>query len=168
MKVNQHTRDFSDDEIRNDRVYEAMCHAEKLFLDSGHLIREIATRIEDENGESVVVDFKSGKSRLAKKNIPLDIQLNIYAMALKVLNGKYPKRVSLLYLEEDGGKQVDYCPTEESIRVFREKLTGLVQGIMEERFDPSPEFMRCKFCDYGGLCPGKEKGEEGEIVNIVG
>jgi len=117
-------------------------------------------RIEDEEGEAVVVDFKSGKSRIAKKDVPVDVQLNMYAMALQMMNGKLPKRASLVYLEEEGVKQVDYFPTEQSIGVFREKLDGMVQAIMEERFDPTPGYMECRFCDYGGLCPGKEKDPE--------
>ncbi|NLL09620.1 MAG: PD-(D/E)XK nuclease family protein [Methanomicrobiales archaeon] len=116
-------------------------------------------RIEEEKGEMVVIDFKSGKSRIAKKDIPLDIQLNIYAMAIQMMNGKLPKRASLVYLEEEGVKQVDYFPTEQSIGVFREKLDGLVQAIIDERFDPTPGYMECRFCDYGGLCTGKEKGD---------
>jgi len=116
-------------------------------------------RIEEEKGEMVVIDFKSGKSRIAKKDIPLDIQLNIYAMALQMMNGKLPKRASLVYLEGDRVKQVDYFPTEQSIGAFREKLDGMVQAIIDERFDPTPGYMECRFCDYGGLCPGKEKGD---------
>jgi len=119
-------------------------------------------RIEEEAGEKVIIDFKSGRSRMTKKEIPLDIQMNIYAMALRSMNGSLPKRTSLVYLDEEGGNQIDYLPTEESVKVFEGKLTGLIQGIMEERFEPKPGFMTCKFCDYGGLCPGKEMGEEGE------
>lgn len=39
-------------------------------------------------------------------------------------------------------------------------IDGLVQAIMEEPFDPIPGYMECRFCDYGGLRPGKEKEEE--------
>lgn len=39
------------------------------------------------------------------------------------------------------------------------KLNGLVQVIMEEQSYPTPGYMECKFCDYRGICQGKEKGE---------
>ena len=79
-------------------------------------------------------------------------------MALQMMNGKLPKRASLVYLEEEGVKQVDYFPTEHSIGVFWEKLDGLVQVIMDERFDPTPGYMECRFCDYGDCVQGRRRG----------
>jgi len=170
--VGEQQRVSAEDNIRNYQTWEAnnpntIVEVEKSFsmplvqVDGKNwIVKGWIDRIEDEDGEQVVVDFKSGKSRLAKKEVPLNIQLNLYAMALKALNGKLPKRTSLVYLEDDGGKQVDYMPTEATVQVFQEKLNGLIQGIMEERFDPAPNFMGCKFCDYGGLCSKRETGEE--------
>lgn len=43
--------------------------------------------------------------------------------------------------------------------MFQEKLSGLVQDIIEEQSYPIPSYMECRFCDYKEFCPGKEKGE---------
>lgn len=168
----EHQRISAEDHIRNYDAWQrnnqnTIVEVEKAFsmsLDQidgkTWVVKGRIDRIEDDNGEQVVVDFKSGKSRMAKKDIPLNIQLNIYAMALLKMNGKLPKRTSLVYLEKEGAEQKDYFPTEESIRVFKEKLNGIVQGIMEERFDPVPDYKLCDYCDYRGLCPRDVEEEE--------
>jgi DNA helicase-2/ATP-dependent DNA helicase PcrA len=111
-------------------------------------------------GQYVVIDFKSGAkpSTLTKKAVKEHIQLNLYCLAVRQRFGEMPKRASLFYLKDN--KLVDYYPDEESIAAFKEKLSGMIDGVCAEEFPATPSYAACRFCDFKPLCGEQEKGEE--------
>ncbi len=102
------------------------------------------------NGDYMVVDFKTGKSKLSKNKIKSDIQLNIYALAIRHLYGKLPKKVSLLYLKD--GTMVSYDVTSKDIEEFETRLSEMTNFIFNEEFPAKPDYMNCKYCDYATIC----------------
>ena len=107
-----------------------------------------------------MVDFKTGSkpSSLTKNSVLSDIQLNLYCLAVKEMFGKLPQRASFYYIKEN--KMVDYFPTEETVGAFAETAKSIISAVCAERFDPTPAYQTCRFCDYADLCEKKEVGGE--------
>jgi DNA helicase-2/ATP-dependent DNA helicase PcrA len=108
----------------------------------------------------VVVDFKTGSkpSSVTKNSVLIDIQLNLYCIAVKEMFGKLPQRASFYYNKEN--KMVDYFPTEETVGAFAETAKSIISAVCAEQFDPTPAYQTCRFCDYADLCEKKEVGGE--------
>jgi len=133
--------------------------AEKKFQFplNGRKVKGYIDRIEQTpEGEYVVVDFKTGSkpSSLTKISVLSDIQLNLYCLAVKEMFGKLPKRACFYYIKEN--KMVDYFPTEETVGAFAETAKSIISAVCAERFDPTPAYQTCRFCDYADLCEKKE------------
>jgi DNA helicase-2/ATP-dependent DNA helicase PcrA len=136
--------------------------AEKKFQFplNGRKVKGYIDRIEQTpEGEYVVVDFKTGSkpSSLTKNSVLNDIQLNLYCLAVKEMFGKLPQRASFYYIKEN--KMLDYFPTEETVGAFTEIAKSIISSVCAERFDPTPAYQTCRFCDYADLCEKKEAGE---------
>lgn len=104
---------------------------------------------ETESGGCAVVDYKTSKTPLSKNEAKKDIQLNLYALAVREMTGSLPEKVSLFYLES--GKMVDYVPDRESIFAFLEDAESLLGRISAGEFEPKPS-RNCMYCDYRILC----------------
>ena len=111
-------------------------------------------------GRYVVIDFKSGKkpADMTKKSIPENIQLNLYAMAVRELFGQLPERATLFYPGDN--RLVDYLPTEESIAGFSTILENLLGRILAGEFPAQPEYRRCGWCPYSDLCGNQDREQE--------
>ncbi len=83
-------------------------------------------------------------------------QLNLYCLAVKEMFGKLPQRASFYYIKDN--KMVDYFPSEETVGLFAESVKEIISSVCEEKFDPTPSFQTCRFCDYVDLCERKELG----------
>jgi hypothetical protein len=53
-----------------------------------------------------------------------------------------------------------YLPTEETVGAFAETATSIISAVCAERFDPTPAYQTCRFCDNADLCEKKEVGGE--------
>ena len=130
------------------------------FSLNGRTVKGSIDRIEQTpEGEYVVIDFKTGTkpSTLTKNSVLSDTQLNLYCLAIQEMFGKLPQRASFYYIKDN--KMVDYFPTEETIGAFTESVKGIISAVCAERFEATPSFQTCKFCDYADLCEKKEVGE---------
>jgi DNA helicase-2/ATP-dependent DNA helicase PcrA len=137
--------------------------AEKKFQFplNGRKVKGYIDRIEQTpEGDYVVVDFKTGAkpSSMTKNSVITDIQLNLYSLAIQEMFGKLPKRASFYYIRDN--KIVDYYPTEETVGAFAETAKIIISAVCAERFDPTPSYQTCRFCDYADLCVMRETGGE--------
>jgi len=132
------------------------------FTLAGREMHGFIDRIEQTpRGGYEVIDFKTGSSKssgITKKNLPENIQLNLYAMAIRELYGKLPERTTLFYLADN--KLVDYAPTEAGVKAFTENLEKMVARILAGEFPAQPGYKQCEWCPYGDLCGEREIGEE--------
>lgn len=127
----------------------------KVVLD-GAEIRGKIDRVEQRpDGEYEVVDFKTGSSMKTKRTISEDVQLNVYAMAIKELHGRLPKRASLVYLKKN--KIIPYDVDCESYEAAVEGIRETIGEILDENneFPAMPSPSACRFCDYGAICDEK-------------
>jgi DNA helicase-2/ATP-dependent DNA helicase PcrA len=131
------------------------------FTFAGREMHGFIDRIEQTpDGGYVVIDFKSGSSKssgITKKNLPENIQLNLYAMAIREIYGKLPERATLFYLRDN--KLIDYQPTEESVKAFSANLEQMLAKIIAGEFSAQPDYQRCGWCLYGDLCESRETEE---------
>lgn len=109
-------------------------------------------------GEYEVYDYKTGKSELNGSTIKKDIQVNAYSIGIQKKLGKLPISVSLLYLRKE--KRLPYQVTAESVDMVKQEMITLTDGILSERFPPTPDYFTCKYCDYQSICDAKEIDEE--------
>jgi DNA helicase-2/ATP-dependent DNA helicase PcrA len=122
------------------------------FSLNGRTVKGYIDRIEKTpEGDYVVVDFKTGTkpSSLTKNSVTGDIQLNLYSLAVREMFGKLPVRASFYYIQDN--RIVDYHPNEETISAFAETTEGIIAAVCAEKFDPTPSYHTCRFCDYADL-----------------
>ena len=101
------------------------------------------------DGDYEVVDFKTGKSKTTKSKIKEDIQLNIYALGIKELYGRLPKKISLFYLLDDDIRS--YNIVREDLENFESRLSEMNESIFNEKFEANPAY-HCRYCDYAAIC----------------
>jgi ATP-dependent helicase/DNAse subunit B len=100
-----------------------------------------------------LIDYKSGKNEVSFKNVADNLQLGIYAMAVK---NKYPdKQVhgSLYYLRS--GRIKSHLYTDEEIEAVEGKIIARAQELLEDNtFRPTTNTRFCGWCDHAksGIC----------------
>ena len=111
------------------------------------------------NGEYEVVDFKTGKWPQSQSEVEEGLELYIYARGIekKKTYEKLPVKASQYFVEAD--KQVAIDLDESKVKkVFDEKIKDLIQGIMAEEFDATPESYQCRErCQYLDICDAGKK-----------
>jgi hypothetical protein len=71
--------------------------------------------------------------------------------------GRLPQRASFSSIWDN--KMIDHSPTEETIGLFAETAKSIFAAVCAGRFDPTPSYQTCRFCDYADLFGMKETGE---------
>jgi ATP-dependent helicase/DNAse subunit B len=100
-----------------------------------------------------ITDYKSGKREEAQKNVHKNIQLGIYALAMKHLFPEKKIHASLYYLRS--GKQKGHLFTDDDLQQIELLIIELVDKLINKsNFSYTPNTFMCKFCDYAvnGAC----------------
>jgi DNA helicase-2/ATP-dependent DNA helicase PcrA len=108
----------------------------------------------DEDGEIVIIDYKSSEVREkedADRKAKESLQLSIYAMAYRAMEGRLPDRVELHFLES--GITGSAVRDEKELRKAGEKILEVAKGIRAREFTATPGYMACGYCDFRGICP---------------
>jgi len=105
-------------------------------------------------GDYCVLDFKTGYAKENRNTIKENIQINIYALAIKKLYGRLPKLASLYYLKDD--KHVVYAIQPELVQAVEDRLKQQVDVVVKEEFSPTPSYQICKYCEYTSICDEKQ------------
>jgi len=108
---------------------------------------------EDEN-RITIRDYKSGKQEVAYKNIQSNLQLGIYALAVKNLFPGKEIYAELYYLRT--GKAKGHLFTEDDLSQVESILLDKVNEIVaKENFTTTSNERACRWCSYAkdGICP---------------
>jgi DNA helicase II / ATP-dependent DNA helicase PcrA len=120
-----------------------------------HLVRGRVDRVDRlPDGGYELIDYKTGKPKTAHE-LREDVQLPLYQMGARESWRLPAAAQSYLYVLE--GEKVPVSPSEEELERVRRTVAEVAEGILEQRFDPTPSYEICSFCDYRIACPAAER-----------
>jgi DNA helicase-2/ATP-dependent DNA helicase PcrA len=111
-------------------------------------------RVDETEQGAVIVDYKSSDVREAERadvRAEDSLQLQIYALVWRALNGRLPARVELRFLES--GVVGRHTPTDEDAERALEAIRAAAAGIRARRFAATPSYQVCRYCAYRQICP---------------
>jgi putative RecB family exonuclease len=121
----------------------------------GVRVRGIIDRLElDEDGELVVVDYKTGKAPPERyENGRLD-GVHFYSLLCERNFGRRPARVKLLYLGDP--LEISTTPSDQSSRAIERKVGAIWSAVeracSRDDFRPKPSRL-CDYCAFRVYCP---------------
>jgi putative RecB family exonuclease len=119
------------------------------------VLRGIIDRLDmTEDGDLVVVDYKTGRAPSAQFEKSRLNGVHTYALLCEQVLGRFPVQVKLLYLRDPVA--IIATPSEQSVRGHRMR-TGALWAAIEracerEDFRPRPSGL-CRTCNFQDLCP---------------
>ena len=114
-------------------------------------IRGRIDAVYDREGAWEVVDFKSGRHRPDPARL---VQLQAYAVAVEdgALAGERPDSLAVTFAYfGDGLEEVTEEVDDSWLASARERIDGILGGIGDEQFDPTPS-AACHHCDFSRFC----------------
>jgi putative RecB family exonuclease len=119
------------------------------------VLRGIIDRLDvTEDGELVVIDYKTGRAPSIQFEKSRMNGVHTYALLCERVLGRSPSQVKLLYLRDP--VEVVATPTEQSVRGHRQRTVAVWSAIERacerEDFRPRPSGL-CRFCNFQHLCP---------------
>ena len=124
------------------------------FMYGNNRIKGRWDRIDREEDGAVIIDFKSSdvkEQKEADKKAKDSLQLCVYALAYREIEGVLPKRVELYFLESGvmGRAQID----EDDFQELYAKIYEASSGIRAQDFQARPKYMSCQYCAFNQICP---------------
>ncbi len=121
----------------------------------GARLRGIIDRLDlDDDGQLVVIDYKTGRAPAPRFEQARMTGVHLYALMCQQALGRLPVAVRLLYLRD--GVTITAVPTEQTARGQRIRTTAVWTAIeracANEDFRPKTSPL-CDYCHYQALCP---------------
>ncbi|NOZ55880.1 MAG: UvrD-helicase domain-containing protein [Calditrichaeota bacterium] len=114
-------------------------------------------RVDERDGQVVIIDYKSSEVRDQKKadeRARNSRQLAIYAIAYERLYGRMPDVLELHFV--DTGLVGKTEPKPRKIEKTLEEIEQAAEGIRNREFSPTPSEWDCRYCPYNRICPATE------------
>jgi putative RecB family exonuclease len=128
------------------------------FALDGTTINGVIDRIDRlEGGRLRLVDYKTSRHPMSKKDAQEDLQLALYALAVREVPelaelGEVEQLVYVFPRPEKDVVHREQFVTPGLAEATRDRVRGLIGEIAAEHFDPSPD-ADCGFCEFKSLCP---------------
>ncbi len=121
----------------------------------GIVIRGILDRIdENDDGDLVITDYKSGKAPPERYALPAFFALKIYALLIRQRWGRTPVELRLLYL--NGPTMYAIPVTDQQLdamdRQLRALWAAIDRAISQDNF-PARQGPLCDYCSFRDMCP---------------
>lgn len=118
-------------------------------------VRGILDRIdENENGDLIVTDYKTGKAPPERYALPAFFALKIYALLTRKRLGRAPVQLRLLYL--NGPTLYSLDVDEQKLDAMERQVRALWDAIKRaedrESYPPRPSRL-CDWCSFQEICP---------------
>jgi DNA helicase-2/ATP-dependent DNA helicase PcrA len=111
-------------------------------------------RVDEANGEVVIIDFKSSEIRRQKEadtRARKSEQMGLYALAYQRTYGRIPDRVELHFL--DSGLVGTATKNEEDLEEVISKIRTVTEGLRAREYPSNPQYRACDYCPYRVICP---------------
>ena len=120
-------------------------------------LRGIIDRLDlDQDGNLIVVDYKTGRAPGANFEYGKLGGVQFYAFLCEQVLGRRPVAVKLLYLQEP--MSISTVPSEQSIKGLQVKTSAIWNAVEKacdrEDFRPNPGKL-CNWCSFQDFCPAK-------------
>ncbi len=120
-----------------------------------HLLRGRVDRVDRRpDGSYELIDYKTGKAKTADE-LREDVQLSLYQMGARESWRLETSAQSYFYVLT--GEKVPVEHSEEELARVKDTVGEVADGILKQRFEPTPSVDICRFCDYRIICPAAEK-----------
>lgn len=133
----------------------------KINLDKDIILQGKIDRIDVENDELVIIDYKTGKEPEETDYL----QLVIYSIIVVQKINKKIKKAYYWYLKN--GRKVSISPTQKDLENGIIEIKSLAEIIKnEQEFAPNVNKF-CSWCEYLSICPLKEEIEQNKNSNFL-
>ncbi len=120
----------------------------------GHFVTGYVDRIDAlGDGACSVIDYKTGKPR-NQKDVDADLQLSMYALAVRECLGLRAEKLSLHFLQTD--EMISTTRTDTQLSEVVGQVLSVAEAISARKFEANPDGFRCSRCDFAGICPAME------------
>jgi putative RecB family exonuclease len=117
-------------------------------------IRGILDRMEESQDGLVITDYKTGKAPPERYALPAFFALKIYALLIRIREGRTPATLKLIYL--NGPTVYELPVNDQQLDAIERQLTALwtaiERAIETDRF-PTRTGPLCDYCAFRDICP---------------
>lgn len=124
------------------------------FIIGSYRIIGFIDRVDLYDNRVHITDYKTGKWEVTNKDIPFNLQLGIYALAMDHIFPEKEIYAELYYLRS--GRKKGHLFTKEDINRVKETLIKSINNIItDNNFLPTANVRACSYCDHAtsGACP---------------
>jgi DNA helicase-2/ATP-dependent DNA helicase PcrA len=107
-------------------------------------------RIDRDGSSYTVVDYKTSKKAPSLNELKKDMQLLVYALAVKEMYVGGPLKVGNWFLRSN--EKVFFEPEDQAIEAMRTEIAEMAAKIKAAAFEPKKGSWECTQCDYHCLC----------------
>jgi DNA helicase-2/ATP-dependent DNA helicase PcrA len=104
--------------------------------------------------EYELIDYKTSRPKTVAQ-LKDDIQLSLYALAARESWGLEASRQAYYYVLDD--LKVPVPRDDADAEWVKDTVLTVGEGILGQRFEPTPSHAACSICDYRIVCPAAEK-----------